>query len=186
MTANGDLISQDIPEGMQRPNDPKAALLARLLDAFAGYFDIESESIDPPFAARATFHSRSEKYILVKSATIWAMEMNEYAYFAQTDALDEQTLQGWFEQALEQGMQQVKPHREHMYSYITLIIVADSIEPAAAKALKRLRRHKDFWLALHGWMEFRIAAIDLGKSSVITNYAGKDLRKVLEQQLRRQ
>lgn len=160
--------------------------LERLLLAYKDYFDIDREVPEGEgvFCASAKFHSRSEKYVLVKKAQIWAMEQNEYVYFSELEHLDLNTLNSLFEKARDCGMAQIKPHSEHMYSYVTLIILADSIDPEAAEALKKIRFQKSFWLSLHGWMEFRIAAVDFSGSTVISNKPGKSVRVLLEQNLR--
>ncbi|MPN60674.1 hypothetical protein SDC9_208405 [bioreactor metagenome] len=68
-----------------------------------------------------------------------------------------------------------------MFSYVTLVILADSIDEDAKKALKRYRYRKNFWLTLHGWMEYRIAAMDASSMTFLSNPAGREVRKNLEQ-----
>lgn len=159
--------------------------LETLLSAYTNYFDIQRDILagDVPFAALAQYHSRSGKYILVKSAKIWSVEMNEYVYFAVVDHLDADTLDTLYKAARDAGLALIKPHSEHMRSYVSLAIIAESIDADAQKALCRIRFRKSFWLALHGWMEFRIAAIDLSSGQVFSNPAGKDVRATLERNL---
>ena len=65
----------------------KETFLQKLLPSYESYFDIQHNVTigSRQYPALAQFHSRSEKYILVRSAKIWATEMNEYAYFAFAD-----------------------------------------------------------------------------------------------------
>ena len=56
----------------------------------------------------------------------------------------------------------------------------DSADPEALAQLKKLKRRREFKLSLHGWMEFRIAAVDLSTGEVTVNRAGKALKKDLE------
>lgn len=51
--------------------------------------------------------------------------------------------------------------------------------PDALAQLQKLKKHRDFKLSLHGWMEFRIAAVDLSTGDIATNRSGKDLGKSL-------
>ncbi|WMJ83605.1 hypothetical protein ACS3UN_11105 [Oscillospiraceae bacterium LTW-04] len=159
--------------------------LDTLLSAYTNYFDIQRDVTagDVTFAALAQYHSRSGKYILVKSAKIWSIEMNEYVYFAVVDHLDVNRLEALYKAARDAGLALIKPHSEHMRSYVSLAIIADSIDPEAQKALCKIRFRKSFWLALHGWMEFRIAAIDLSAGQVFSNPAGRDVRATLERNL---
>ena len=54
--------------------DSKEVLLQKVLRGYAGYFNIKEQvTIDGlPVAAEAEFHSRDEKYVLTKSAQLWA------------------------------------------------------------------------------------------------------------------
>ena len=67
-----------------------------------------------------------------------------------------------------------------MFSYVTLVILADTITPDAQKLLKRYRYQKNFRLALHGWIEYHIAAMETSTQSFLCNPAGKEARKNLE------
>ena len=165
--------------------EEKQSKLDTLLGAYTNCFDIQRDVVagDVNFTALAQYHSRSGKYILVKSAKIWSIEMNEYIYFALVDHLDANRLNSLYKAARDGGLALIKPHGEHMCSYVSLVILADSIDADAAKTLHKIRFRKSFWLALHGWMEFRIAAIDLSAGQVFANPAGKDVRVTLERNL---
>ena len=67
-----------------------------------------------------------------------------------------------------------------MSSFVTLVILADVIDPDAKKLLKKTRFRKNFRLALHGWMEYHIAAMECSTNSCLSNPAGKEARKLLE------
>ncbi len=165
--------------------EEKQIKLEMLLEAYTHYFDIQRDVAagDVTFAALAQYHSRSGKYILVKSARIWSIEMNEYVYFAVVDHLDAALLDTLYKAARDAGLALIKPHSEHMRSCVSLAVIADSIDEEAQKALRKIRFRKSFWLALHGWMEFRIAAIDLSTGQVLSNPDGKDVRATLERNL---
>ena len=62
---------------------------------------------------------------------------------------------------------------------VSLIVLGDKKK----EALKKLRFEKNFRLSLHGWMEFRIAAINFSNGEIISNRSGKDVREILEQNL---
>ena len=64
---------------------------------------------------------------------------------------------------------------------VTLVVVADTIDEEAKKLIKRTRFHKNYRLALHGWMEYQIAALEISTMSFLSNPAGKGAKKSLEQ-----
>ena len=76
------------------------------------------------------------------------------------------------------------PHIQHMYTYLTAVTLYDSAEPQALAKLRKLKKRREYKLSLHGWMEFRIAAVDLSTGDLTTNRAGramvKDLKRVVE------
>ena len=165
--------------------EEKQQKMEALLEAYTHYFDIERDVAagGVTFAALAQFHSKSSKYVLVKSAKLWSIEMNEYVYFAMADHLDAASLDILYKAARDAGLALIKPHSEHMRSCVSLVVVADSIDAKAQKTLRKIRFRKNFWLALHGWMEFRIAAIDLSTGQLFSNPDGKDVRATLERNL---
>ena len=125
--------------------------LEKLLKAYAHYFDVERDvKVEGgSFPAAASYHFREENYVATRAHTIYASEQHEYVYFYLTERLDLATLQKEIELSREAGGKKVTPHGEHMFSYVTLIILADHIDEDAKRALKRYRYRKNFWLTLH-------------------------------------
>ena len=128
--------------------------LEKLLDAYSYYFDIER---DVPveggqFPATAFYHFREENYIATKAHVVYATEQHEYVYFYVTEHLDAETLKNQIELSRQAGMGKIEPSGEHMFSYVTLVILADTMDPEAKKLIQKTRFRKNFRLALHGWM----------------------------------
>ena len=115
--------------------------------------------------------------MLVKQAELWAAESHEYLYLWSTDHLDTPLVEGIFRRVTEDGEPRVRPHAQHMYTYLTAVVLYDSADPLALARLKKLKRRREFKLSLHGWMEFRIAAVDLSTGEVTTNRSGKLIGK---------
>ena len=156
--------------------------LEKLLDAYSYYFDVER---DVPveggqFPATAFYHFREENYIATKAHVVYATEQHEYVSFYVTEHLDVETLQKQIDLSREAGMGHIKPNREHMSSFVTLVILADTMDPEAKKLIQKTRFRKNFRLALHGWMEYHIAAMECSTQSFLSNPAGKEARKTLE------
>ena len=78
-------------------------------------------------------------------------------------------------------MGNIKPSREHMSSFVTLVVLADVIDPEAKALIKKTRFRKNYRLALHGWMEYQIAAMEISTNSFLSNPAGRNAKKTLEQ-----
>ena len=49
----------------------------------------------------------------------------------------------------------------------------------ALRVLQKKKHRREFKLSLHGWMEFRIAAVDLSTDEISTNRAGREFKKSL-------
>ena len=117
------------------------------------------------------------QYVLMKQAELWAAESHEYLYLWSTDHLDVPLVEEVFRRVTEDGEPRVRPHAQHMYTYLTAVVLYDSADPLALARLKKLKRRREFKLSLHGWMEFRIAAVDLSTGEVTTNRSGKLIGK---------
>jgi len=162
----------------------KEELLSKLLEVYSHHYDIDADgSVNGAghYPATATYFLRDENYLLTKKHVLNAVENYDYMYFLIADEIDAETLQKEIDFSLAEGMKRVKPHKEHMSSFISLVIIADRISDDAKKLIKRSNKRKYFRLALHGWMEYHIAAIETSSNNVISNPAGRDKRKTLEQ-----
>ena len=156
--------------------------LDKLLNAYSHHYDIAREvTVDGgSFPATAFFFLRDENYLLSKKHVLSAVENHEYVYFYLTEHLDAQEAQKQIYLSMKAGMSNVKPHKEHMSSFVTLVILADTIDPEAKTLIKKTRFRKNYRLALHGWMEYHIAAMEISTNSFLSNPAGKEARKLLE------
>ena len=130
------------------------------------------------------FHVRSEGYVLVKQAKIWAAESNEYAYVFCTPHLDEETVGRCMDYALEDGLPRIVPDSEHRESYIIALFVADVIDKEAANAIRSRKYYRSFRLGLWVWAALRTAAVGLEKELIVTNKAGNSLVNFFRKLLR--
>ena len=130
--------------------------LDRLKRAYAAYYDIEDIEDGTPLKALCAYHMRDSQYVLVKKAELWAAENHEYLYLCAVDHLDEGAVDQIFQRVLEDG------------------------EPQALAKLRKLKKRREYKLSLHGWMEFRIAAVDLSTGEITVNRAGRAIQKDLK------
>lgn len=154
-------------------------VLEKLKAAYAAYYDIEEINDGTSLKARCDYHMRDSQYVLVKKAELWAAESHEYLYLWDAGHLDLDGVEEVFRRTLADGEPRVRPHSQHMYTYLTAVVLFDSAGPDALERLKKLKKRREFKLSLHGWMEFRIAAVDLSNGEITVNRAGKTLEKDL-------
>ena len=160
----------------------KQERLDKLLNAYAHHYDIVRDVAveGGSYPATACFYLRDENYLISKKHVLSAVENHEYVYFYLTEHLDAAALQEQIELSRRAGMANIKPNREHMSSFVTLVVLADTIDPEAKRIIQKTRYRKNFRLALHGWMEYHIAAMEISTHSFLSNPAGKEARKLLE------
>ena len=123
----------------------KQERLDKLLNAYSYHYDIERDVTveGGSFPATAFFFLRDENYLISKKHVLSAVENHEYVYFYLTEHLDAATLRKQIEVSREAGMSNIKPNREHMSSFVTLVILADTIDPEAkAVSYTHLRAHE--------------------------------------------
>lgn len=157
--------------------------LNKLLDAYSHLYDIERdvEADGAVFPATATYYLRDENYLISKQHVLSAVEQHEYVYFYLTDHLDVETLMAQIDLSKRAGLARVKPSKVHMVSYVTLMVLANTIDPEAQRLIKRTRFRKNYMLTLHGWMEYHMAAMEVSTNRFFSNPAGREARKNLEQ-----
>lgn len=155
-------------------------VLKGLKQAYTAYFDIEEIDDGTALKALCAYHMRDSQYVLVKKAELWAAESHEYLYLWDMGELDGAGVEEIFRRTLADGEPRVRPHSQHMYTYLTAVALYDSAQPDALAQLKKLKKRREFKLSLHGWMEFRIAAVDVSTGEITVNRAGKALQKDLK------
>lgn len=154
-------------------------LIEKLLKAYEVYYNVNRETPEAPFFAEAVFHSHDEQYFLIRSARISETETHEYVYFADTETLDAKQLQTLADTAWERGLSNVKPHKDHQSSDISLILLADQISEDVKKELPKLKKYKSYRFSLHGWSHFRLIALEVSTGKLIHNRQGESLKKLL-------
>ena len=155
------------------------AVMQGLIKSYRAYTFGQQPHDGTPMKALCAYHNRNSQYVLVKEAELWAAENHEYLYLWDAGCLDEELVDEMVRRTLADGEPRVRPHSQHMYTYLTVVTLYDSARPEALNKLKKQKRRREYKLSLHGWMEFRIAAVDLSTAEITTNRAGKSLAKDL-------
>ena len=156
--------------------------LNKLLDAYSHSYDIERDVEEDGrlWPATATYFLRDENYLISKQHVLSAVEQHEYLYFHVTDHLTAADLQTQIDLSKRAGLRKVKPHKDHMFSNVGLVILANTIDPEAKKIIKKTRFRKNYRLSLWGWTEYQLAAMEVSTNCFYANPAGAGARKILE------
>lgn len=162
---------------------PMQARLSKLLDAYSHQYDIhrDVEVEGYTYPATATYYLRDENYLISKQHVLSAVEQHEYLYFYLTDHLTAEDLQSQIDLSKRAGLGKVKPHKDHMFSNVGLVVLANTIAPEAQQLIKRTRFRKNYKLTFHGWTEYQLAAMEASTNRFFSNPAGKGARTILEQ-----
>lgn len=155
----------------------------KLLNAYSHNYDVTRDVETEEggfFPAAAHYFLRDEHYLVRRDKRFYATEQHDYTYFYVADHLDAEEARTVAERVLKAGMAAISPHKEHMSSFVTLIVLAETIDPEAQKVLKKTRFHKNYRLSLHGWMEYHIAAMECSTRTFFSNPAGRKVRGTLE------
>ena len=157
--------------------------LNKLLDAYSHQYDIDRNVEVEGFVypATATYYLRDENYLISKQHVLSAVEQHEYLYFYLTDHLTAEDLQSQIDLSKRAGLGKVKPHKDHMFSNVGLIVLANTISPEARKLIQKTRFRKNYRLSLWGWTEYQLAAMEVSTNCFYANPAGAGARKILEQ-----
>lgn len=160
-------------------------VLERLLAAHGAWFDVSRDVTvaGRSFRAFAQFHSFGEQYVLVKRVKLWEAEEHEYMLFDVRDHIDAEAARSYVEFMKNEALELVKPEPNHMSSFRTLVVIANSASDEARSLFRKTSHRKNFMWGIRGWSDVRLALIDLSKpqgSRVVCNGAAKRIRKSLE------
>lgn len=160
-------------------------VLERLLAAHGAWFDVSRDVTvaGRAFRALAQFHSFGEQYVLVKRVKLWEAEEHEYMLFDMRDHIDAEAARSYVEFMKNEALELVKPEPNHMSSFRTLVVIANSTSDEACSLFRKTSHRKNFMWGIRGWSDVRLALIDLSKpqgSRVVCNGAAKRIRKSLE------
>ena len=160
----------------------RPVILEKLLASYDAWYDVTLGDLGStlPLKAFCIHRSRKEKYVLSRKAKLWAVEANDYLYLFSMEKLDKYQAEACVSFSVEDALPRVKPHSEHMYSFITAVFVADEIEQDALKFIRWRRFNKSYKLGLHGSSPLKTAALDIGREKIVTNNMGRDLRKQIK------
>ncbi len=159
-------------------------ILDILLKSYVAYYDITDYGTKrEPLRALCEYYEHAEKYMVSKKVSLWSADSEEFIYLFSLPRLTTEAFAHCKEIAYRDGMERLHIGPGHMYSYITPIIVCDTCDEEAVKALKKCRIYKSFHFSLHGWMDFHAAAVIGDSDRIESNRAGRTTAKILKKVL---
>lgn len=157
--------------------------LKKILDVYSKDFDIyENYKLgDEIVSAYGYFSSLNEKYLLVREVQLWETKTYEHIVFIEDEKLDF-TLFSRVENLIKNVIEPTYirkdnkyPEKNHMYSYITIILLVENIEKNIIPKIEKYKFEKSYLFSFRGYSLVRYVVIDLKKKNVLTNRAGKCL-----------
>ena len=153
--------------------------LEALLLSYERYYNVNRDTPVSPFNAEALFSLHDEQYVLVRKAKISEADISEVVFFALRDHLSLEEYTSLEEKAWEEGLSRVVLTDNHKSTDILLILLTDSMDPEAKKAIKKSRRYKSYCFSLKGWSHYRTIACEFSTGELVYNRQGKILEKTL-------
>lgn len=132
------------------------------------------------------YFEHSEKYVVSQKARLWAADGEEFLYLYSVDEVTQEILERVYDYCLESGKSKMKVGPDHMYSYITAVVLCDHMDRDIIGKVKRMKYYKSFRLGFYGWMNYRIVVASVGSDGIeyISNHEGKStvssMKKVLK------
>jgi hypothetical protein len=153
--------------------------LKALEDSYSAYYNIKKSDskTELPLIFEADFYKRDERYFMIKSANLYGNEMNEFVYVFSEESFSKELSDACIQYAMDDGLPRVKPHKEHQYTNIKVIFVADSFDEEAEKDIASRRFQKSYHFSLWGYSSLITAAVNVRSETVRTNVAGREMKK---------
>ena len=157
----------------------REAFLNVLEDSYSAYYNIVKEGFSEslPLVFRADYFKRDERYWLTKSVKYYGNETNEMVYVFTAPVFDRAAAAECIQFAMDDGLPRVKPHKEHQYTNIKVIFLADDFSEDALKEIESRKFQKSYHFSLWGYTNLITAAVNVKEEKTWTNAAGRDMKK---------
>jgi len=127
----------------------------------------------------AEYKGIGARTFITQKDVIDKFEFNEYCIVNVYDAIRMEDVVEYTEYLKTLIEFLVKPHREHKSTTITGVMVCNaSIDKSTESFVKKFTFNKPYKLYFYGWSDIRLLIVDLNNNLVISNKAGKIVKKV--------
>lgn len=157
------------------------ALRERLINGQDAAF---ASKINVPVAGRtaalcSSFTIRAQHKFLSVMPLGSETHAHEYRLLFAAPTLDEAALADWWAYACSTVDTLVNPDKTHEFSLISMILVAETVDKAVQKQLKKLSHEIRYSAPQSGWASLRIAVVDLTARRIYTSRMGETLKNIL-------
>ena len=155
--------------------------LETLRGKYEAYFDIypDYSMLGRRLDLYACSHVRNEKFVATKNLVLGAWETNEYCLVeGHSDKIDAPMVRDFTAFLVNAAGELVKPHKEHMSSMVTGILVSEQgFDPEAIHVGTKFKHSRSFWFGLCGWYSACLLLVDLSSGQVQASPKGKEVIK---------
>ena len=152
-----------------------------LSDRLYNYFDIkyDNQLVSNTFDIFASAKLILGRTMVSQKDIIDKFESNEYVLVKYFESIDNFIIDEFINYIKITPNFLVKPHKEHKSSYINAIMVCSTFpDKSAVKKIKTFKYEKIYKFYFQGFCEIRLFIVGLSDNIVISNKAGKKLKKV--------
>lgn len=149
---------------------------------FEKHFEIEKDItfLGERIDIHARFCNISGRTFITKNDVIDRCENYEYCYIKKFDNVSEEKVASYGQFLKKIADEFVKPGIDHMSTYITGVIIGNSIDDDAKNAVRQYSYSKAYSFYLRGWCDVRLICVDMNNNEIITNKAGRRVQKVYQ------
>jgi len=147
---------------------------------FERHFHIETDIVifENKIDMFAKFADVSGRTFITKNDIIDKYENYEYCYVKKYDAVTEEEVIAYGQFLKKIVDESIEPGKDHMSTYVTGVIISDSINDNAKKAVEKYSYSRVYSFYLKGWCDVRLIYVGLDNNEIVTNKAGKKVKKV--------
>lgn len=153
-----------------------------LRSKFERHFSINTD-IDV-FGHRIDMHARyseiNGRTFITKNDIIDRYENHELCYIKRFGHISEGEAAAFGQFLRKVVDEQVKPGRDHMSTYVTGVIICNSMDQSVKALVEKYSYSKVYSFYLKGWCDVRLICVGLDDNEVLTNKAGKKVKKVYQ------
>ncbi|SFG72260.1 hypothetical protein SAMN05660649_02509 [Desulfotomaculum arcticum] len=152
-----------------------------LADRYAGYFDVERESVilGHSLSIYAFSNIRCDKYFATKKISLGGYENIEHCLVAgHRQQVDSNGFEAFIHLLVKAANELVTPHHEHMSTMITGVLVSEKgFVPEIINQSKRFSFGRTYRFGLQGWSQVHLILVDLAAGQIHANKKGREVAR---------
>jgi len=153
-----------------------------LKSKFERHFSIETDIVilGNKIDMLAKFSNISGRTFITKNDIIDQYENHEYCYIKKYDTVAEDEVIAYGQFLKKIADEYIKPGKDHMSTYVTGVIICNSINNNARKIAEKYNYSRVYSFYFKGWCDVRLICVGLDNDEIVTNKAGKIVKSVYQ------